>query len=81
LLRNRIAYFILIAFALLVAYSRVYLLQHFLIDVVGGAFIGTLVAILCWHLFETFGKAEWMGRRLEIQLKRRSSTRVPAPRP
>ena len=77
LARKKFAFFILIAFALIVAYSRVYLLQHFLIDVVGGAFIGTLVAFGTWYLFETFGKAEWLSRRLEIQVKRGSSTRVP----
>jgi len=69
MLRRKSAFFIVITFAALVAYSRIYLLQHFLIDVVGGAFIGTLVAILCWYLFESYGKAEWLGRRLEIQVK------------
>lgn len=77
LLRRRSVFFIVITFALLVAYSRVYLLQHFLIDVVGGAFIGTLVAMTCWYLFEDYGKAEWLSRRLEIQVKRsNSATRV-----
>lgn len=69
-LRKKMALFVTIAFALLVAYSRVYLLQHFLIDVVCGAFIGTLVAFVTWYLFETYGKAEWLGRRLEIHVKR-----------
>jgi len=69
LIRRRSVFFIVITFAALVAYSRIYLLQHFLVDVAGGAFIGTLVAILCWYLFESYGKAEWLGRRLEIQVK------------
>jgi len=73
LFRRKSIFFIVVTFALLVAYSRVYLLQHFLVDIVGGAFIGTLVAMLCWYLFESYGKAEWLGRRLEIQVKRSST--------
>lgn len=74
--RKKVVFFVCIAFALIVAYSRVYLLQHFLVDVVGGAFIGTMVALVTWYLFEMYGKAEWLGRRLEIHVKRGSS-RVP----
>lgn len=77
LFRKRIAFFMAIAFALIVAYSRVYLLQHFLVDVVAGAFIGTVVAFGTWYLFEKYGKAEWLGRRLEIQVKRGGAVRIP----
>ena len=73
LFRRKSVFFIVIVFAAAVAYSRVYLLQHFLMDVTAGAFIGTAVAMACWYLFETFGRAEWLGRRLEIQVKRASS--------
>lgn len=37
--------------ALLVAYSRVYLSQHFPIDVVAGSVIGTVSALLSYHWF------------------------------
>lgn len=37
--------------ALLVGYSRVYLLQHFAIDVVVGSVIGTVSALLSYYLF------------------------------
>jgi membrane-associated phospholipid phosphatase len=80
LLRRKSIFFIVITFAALVAYSRIYLLQHFLMDVVGGAFIGTLAAMLCWYLFESYGKAEWLSRRLEIQVKRGSTNRRVSPR-
>ncbi|HZY79333.1 MAG TPA: phosphatase PAP2 family protein [Cyclobacteriaceae bacterium] len=70
--RNKIVFFISIAIALVVAYSRVYLLQHFLMDVAAGAVVGTITALACWDVFETYGKAEWLGHRLEIQLKRGS---------
>ncbi|MEJ0030491.1 MAG: phosphatase PAP2 family protein [Bacteroidota bacterium] len=76
LVKRRSVFFVVIAFAILVAYSRIYLLQHFLVDVVGGAFIGTAVALIAWQLFENYGKAEWLSRRLEIQVKRNTSTRV-----
>ena len=42
-------YFIL---ALLVGYSRVYLSQHFTIDVLAGSFIGVSVTILCKYYFD-----------------------------
>ena len=38
--------------AILVGYSRIYLAQHFLIDVLAGAVIGVLSAITCWVFFE-----------------------------
>ncbi|MCB9316533.1 MAG: phosphatase PAP2 family protein [Lewinellaceae bacterium] len=34
--------------AILVAFSRIYLVQHFLADILGGAFIGLLIANLVW---------------------------------
>jgi membrane-associated phospholipid phosphatase len=38
--------------AILVGYSRIYLAQHFLTDVLAGAIIGVLSAIICWVFFE-----------------------------
>lgn len=72
--RRRLVFFVVLAFAMIVAYSRIYLLQHFLIDVAGGAFIGTAVAYVAWQLFENYGKAEWLGRRLEIRLNVQRAT-------
>jgi membrane-associated phospholipid phosphatase len=74
LVKRRSVFFVVIAFAMTVAYSRIYLLQHFLIDVVGGAFIGTAVALITWELFERYGKAEWLSRRLEIQINVQRTT-------
>jgi membrane-associated phospholipid phosphatase len=42
-------YFIL---ALLVGYSRIYLSQHFAIDVLAGSFIGVSVTIICKYYFD-----------------------------
>jgi membrane-associated phospholipid phosphatase len=36
--------------AVLVGYTRIYLAQHFLIDVIIGAFIGTVSGVLSYHL-------------------------------
>ena len=41
-------YFIL---ALLVGYSRIYLSQHFAIDVLAGSVIGVSVTVLCWFYY------------------------------
>jgi membrane-associated phospholipid phosphatase len=79
MLRKRFAFVVMIALAIIVAYSRVYLLQHFLVDVAAGAVIGTVVALATWYLFETYGKAEWLSRRLEIHVKRGRPTRVSTP--
>lgn len=46
--------FLFLMMAVLVAYSRIYLSQHFLIDVVVGSFIGTFSASVCY--FWLYGK-------------------------
>lgn len=51
--------------ALLVACSRIYLLQHFLIDVTAGALIGASSSFLVWHLLEIHPR-EWMKRRIRF---------------
>ena len=42
----------LISIAFLVGFSRIYLTQHFLLDVLVGALIGSLVALLTHTYFE-----------------------------
>ena len=42
-------YLLLLLAAVLVAFSRVYLSQHFLLDVLAGSFIGVLGGIACVH--------------------------------
>jgi len=51
---------ILLALALVVGYSRIYLLQHFLIDVAGGAAIGTVLTYALWKLFHRDTMPQWM---------------------
>ena len=44
----------LLGLATLVGYSRMYLGQHFLLDVTVGSFIGILFSIICWMGFQSF---------------------------
>ncbi len=46
---NKIQHVLLLLAAVLVAFSRVYLSQHFLLDVLAGSFIGVLGGIICVH--------------------------------
>lgn len=56
----------LVAVAAVVGRSRVYLLQHFMLDVAGGAVIGTSIGVLTFHFFENISMPSWMESRLEI---------------
>lgn len=68
LIRHRLLSMVLILIALMVGYSRVYLLQHFLIDVAGGAFVGASIAFIGWKLFENLKSPAWMNQLLEIRI-------------
>ena len=54
--------------ALMVGFSRVYLMQHFYIDIYVGAVIGSFATVLVWHFFQSrYGQQEeghWMSRSL-----------------
>ena len=47
---------LLIIYACLVGYSRVYLAQHFLIDIICGSVIGVLSGIACWFMVRKWMK-------------------------
>ena len=55
-------------FALLVGYSRMYLSQHFLMDVFGGCIIGITVAIFSCYLFEKIKNPKFDNSLLKIKL-------------
>lgn len=67
--RNTAATIVLLLVAFMVGYSRVYLLQHFLVDVAVGASVGVLTTYLLWYYFETSRFPSWMNNRLEINLR------------
>jgi undecaprenyl-diphosphatase len=43
--------FVLISIALLVSFSRIYLGVHYLTDILGGAALGILVAVIVYRFF------------------------------
>jgi membrane-associated phospholipid phosphatase len=60
----------LIVVALLVGYSRIYLLQHFLVDVTGGAILGSLSSVIVFYLFTLpWHVPAWMNGRLEMRIR------------
>lgn len=70
LISNRIGVSIIaLVFAMLVGYSRIYLAQHFLVDVVAGAWLGVLSAFLMWQVFSTNRFPPWSERSLRRKLQ------------
>lgn len=67
--------------ALLVGYSRIYLAQHFLIDVAAGATIGVFTTYIIWQIMEINQKPMWMNRKVNSRIKfkkRRATVNLPA---
>lgn len=52
--KNKNYSMIFLFLAALVGYSRIYLGQHFMDDVLPGSFLGMISAIICWMCFEKF---------------------------
>ncbi len=72
LLNNRTHSMLLLAAAILVGYSRIYLAQHFLIDVAAGAIIGSFTTFITWEIFRSNRTPHWMNQRLKLFPKRRN---------
>lgn len=68
LVKNNLLKLLFLILATLVAYSRVYLSQHFLIDVVVGSIIGTCCMIFAWYLIGK-SKKKWLDLSLIQQFK------------
>ncbi|MBR9921322.1 MAG: phosphatase PAP2 family protein [Bacteroidetes bacterium] len=66
--RNRKFFGVLLFFvAVVVALSRIYLVQHFLKDIYLGAWMGLLLAILMYYVFDRYlptGQKHWLNRPL-----------------
>ena len=67
--RNQVVGLVTLVIALLVGYSRIYLLQHFLVDVAAGAVIGCFTTYMVWQLFKNANKPQWMSAHLSINIK------------
>ena len=61
--KNKILKFVFFVLALLVGYSRMYLSQHFLADVLGGAVIGTITVALTYYFISKNEKG-WYNKSL-----------------
>lgn len=61
--KNKNYSFLFLAGAIAVGYSRIYLGQHFIDDVLAGSIIGILSAIFCWLFFaKLFNR--WLTRKI-----------------
>jgi membrane-associated phospholipid phosphatase len=67
---KRIVQFCMFFLALLTAYSRIYLSQHFLIDIYFGGLIGFLVAITIYSLLNRLNN-NWIDKSLLILFKQK----------
>ncbi len=70
LVRNGVFKFTFFLIAFLVGYSRIYLSQHFLQDVVAGAVLGTVAAMLGYYIMTSIN---WPGQEARLKLKPRSN--------
>lgn len=73
-IKNKYVTIALVLFSSLVAISRVYLLQHFVMDIAGGSLIGTIIGVSVYHTFEQMKKPRWMNQRFKIKLRSSSET-------
>lgn len=63
LVRNRVAKLLFVVLAISVGYSRIYLSQHFLLDVFAGSMIGVLFSLIYMSIQQHYFKA-WMNMSL-----------------
>jgi membrane-associated phospholipid phosphatase len=66
--KNHVLSIFLLCIALCVGLSRIYLLQHFALDVGGGALIGATCGGISYYIFEQWRKPAWMLSRLHIKI-------------
>jgi undecaprenyl-diphosphatase len=59
LFRNKILSVTMIIFAVITAYTRIYLGVHFISDVLVGAFVGTLIGYLVYGIY-LFSRYKWL---------------------
>lgn len=55
---------LLFLLAALGGYSRIYLSQHFALDVLGGACVGMLITIVCYAVLSRFKNKKWYNYRI-----------------
>lgn len=75
--KKRVLSLFLLVVSILVGLSRIYLLQHFALDVSMGALIGVVCAAFAYHLFDTMNKPTWMQGYMEIKLRVKAPKKEP----
>jgi membrane-associated phospholipid phosphatase len=70
--KNKVTQIGLFILAAGVGYSRIYLSQHFLMDVVGGAFIGMIFGWLAWKWISRYSKP-WLNLPLQRIILKKSN--------
>ena len=55
---------LLFVLAVLGGYSRIYLSQHFAMDVFGGSCVGLIITVVCYAIFSCFEDKKWYNTRL-----------------
>ncbi len=66
LVKNNTLKLLFLFLAYLVAYSRIYLSQHFLVDITAGSFIGVIFIFFSFVWFSGF-KSQWLNRSFLIR--------------
>jgi len=56
-----------VSLALLTAFSRVYLSQHFLIDIIGGSLIGLFITFFTYYYFSKFASDKFNGSLIQTK--------------
>ncbi len=75
---NRTMSVLALLLALMVGYSRIYLLQHFLVDVAAGAILGSASTFIIWQSLGRHLNRPWMNLRVTLNLKRKTRMQLPA---
>jgi membrane-associated phospholipid phosphatase len=70
MMRHRAGSIVALLVGLVVGYSRIYLLQHFLIDVAAGALIGVGSAFSILYLFDRLQLPGWSSANVKLALPR-----------
>ena len=60
--KNKNYSLLFLAGAILVGYSRIYLGQHFMDDILAGSVVGVISAIFCWLFFDKLFD-RWLNRK------------------
>ncbi len=71
ILKKNVSTFILAIIALFVGFSRIYLLQHFFIDVYFGILFGTFSSWLAYKIINA-NKKEWHDYRINIDIRKKN---------